>query len=82
MKLGQLNDDEIGIYKGTEYEEIGGSRGNGNGGTISVPFTSLAPKSMLHRANFLWDLLSPVLTLMAAPGVLLQTETLSSQLTL
>ncbi|OWS74103.1 hypothetical protein CBW22_17150 [Pantoea sp. VS1] len=53
MKLGQLNDDEIGIYKGTEYEEIGGSRGNGNGGTISVPFTSLAPKIDAASRQFL-----------------------------
>ncbi|BAN95168.1 hypothetical protein E05_04020 [Plautia stali symbiont] len=53
MKLGQLNDDEIGIYKGTEHEVIGGSRGNGNGGIITVPFTSLAPKIDAASRQFL-----------------------------
>ncbi|MFZ4835187.1 hemagglutinin repeat-containing protein [Rouxiella sp. Mn2063] len=51
--LGDLNDDEIGLYTTTITKQTGGSRGKGNGGSTDIQVTGLAPTKTASQRQFL-----------------------------
>ncbi|MES4611335.1 hemagglutinin repeat-containing protein [Ewingella sp. CoE-038-23] len=53
IQLGDLNDDEIGVYLETRTRHTGGSNGKGNGGEESYTVVGLAPTKAAANRQFL-----------------------------
>ncbi|MFO6296943.1 hemagglutinin repeat-containing protein [Rahnella selenatireducens] len=53
IKLGLLDDDEIGVYTGTGMRHTGGSNGKGNGAEEEYTYVGLAPTKAASDRKFL-----------------------------
>ncbi|TPG55388.1 hemagglutinin repeat-containing protein [Ewingella americana] len=53
VKLGFLDDDEIGVYQATGTRHTGGSNGKGNGATETYTYVGLAPIAAALKRKFL-----------------------------
>ncbi|MGC6388928.1 hemagglutinin repeat-containing protein [Ewingella sp. S1.OA.A_B6] len=53
VKLGFLDDDEIGVYQATGTRHTGGSNGKGNGATETYTYVGLAPTAAALKRKFL-----------------------------